>query len=245
MTILSTNRSKRLIVISTILASLLLNSYPFFLYEAYESGGWYYCALNEENRTAYNVLFWTVWVVGTLAIPCLLVFIFTILIVYKLMRAVQVRMELTVSANNPDVGANERQISRMFTLVAIAFLVLRTPYTVSFIASEFKVKFGTMDMHSDASSKAVWLATEVTRCMEIMNYAINFFLYYFSGSIFRQKLLKHVFCCKRDESRYLQSSATNQITRMTTLNQTHKKRADLRIEKKDVNTTNAGQNITN
>ena len=205
---------------------MLLNSYPLFIYKAtfvpYKEDGYYECDDGKERYpTVRNVMFWMMWATLTLALPCLLVFIFTTLNIHKLMRAVKTRRGMTVTSTHSAAsgGANEKQISRMFMLVAVAFLFLRTPYTVSKVIYDNNEKFGDSAVHDDPYAKATWLIMELTFCLEIMNYTINFFLYCFSGSIFRTKLKKHVCCCVRErDGPKRDSSSSQQITRMTTFN---------------------------
>ena len=137
---------------------------------------------------------WISFRIGALYLPSVLVLIFTSLIIAQLCRLSRARREMSVGDTSAE--KNERQLRVMLLLVATSFIILRLPYSLCTIVKEanyhlFQVRPLT------TKAKRIWLAFVCTNCVAAINYAINFFLFCFSGSLFRQKLYDCLACRKR------------------------------------------------
>ena len=111
----------------------------------------------------------------------ILVFVFTILLIRELMRSKRIR-ENTLQSGGGDKASSgnmEAQLTAMLLTLAVAFVVLRVPYTVCWYLGHY----GPW-----RDSKPVFEATQITYVFSTANFTINFFLYSFSGSNFRKHL---------------------------------------------------------
>ncbi|KAK2145882.1 hypothetical protein LSH36_650g02034 [Paralvinella palmiformis] len=165
---------------------------------------------------------WLVLRVGSLLLPGIIVIVLTVLIVVNLARAKVVRRR---TLNEERVGTSaaaraqrwptrssiESQLTAMLLAVALAFIILRLPYTILYYVNEYKSKlWRPLDRFF---SYRIYVATKVTDLFAATNYAVNFFLYCLTGSTFRNQL-RIVFGCNRKRSgiRKSYTSATTHNT---------------------------------
>ena len=123
----------------------------------------------------------------------------TLIIIHLLLarrRRRQMRMEvsggLTSGARNV-----EGQLTTMLLCVACAFVVLRVPHTTAYYIDRNQHDNGPKDPEAELRT---FTAKKVAEIFFISNYAVNFFLYCFSGSIFRRHLFA-MFCCTINKRR--------------------------------------------
>ena len=195
---LSTKLTTRITICSICAVSILLNIYPFLYYgvDYYTEQNKTYSYCNMRNKIREEQWNWISFRIGAFYLPTILVFIFTTAIITQLRRLAGARRELS-STVDAKAQKNERQLCTMLLLVATAFLILRLPYSICVIIRD--ANYDMMSVPStEISRKAlrIWLALDVTYCVAAVNYAINFFLFCFSGSLFRQKLFKTLKCQK-------------------------------------------------
>ena len=93
-------------------------------------------------------------------------------------------MEIEVS----EVKAVEKQLTLMLIVVAVATLVLRLPYTIVYMITNNASEFWGDDFQGSWSEFRLYVLQDVTYVFMTVNYMINFFLFCFTGSIFRQNL---------------------------------------------------------
>ena len=117
------------------------------------------------------------------------------------------------SAWNRDT--REKQLTAMLLAVASTFIIIRLPYIVCYyIDLEKKRLFKDLD---GWKSFTIYTLKTVTYVIAVINYAINFFLYCLSGSLFR-KQFRSLFC-KPDQADRRGHSATS----MSFLSETERK----------------------
>ena len=182
----STISTKRvtLITIATIYAlGFVLFLFPYWEFEivSYEDPctKYKYCTYSDPHR--YQIYNWVLIRVGSLVLPCALIFLFTVLIVRNLRENQRTRREMTNDTS--EVKAVEKQLTLMLIVVAVATLALRLPYTIVYaIYSLSGPEYGTW-------TEFYWLvAKDICYTVAAINYMINFFLFCLTGSIFRKNL---------------------------------------------------------
>ena len=78
----------------------------------------------------------------------------------------------------------------MLLLVAITFVFLRAPYSLLSVIHE--ATYG----NQYGENPQMDLALDITYCIAVLNYAINFFLFCVSGTMFRRAFVNCVTCAK-------------------------------------------------
>jgi hypothetical protein len=107
----------------------------------------------------------------------------------------------------------ERQLTIMLIAVAVAFIVLRLPYTITFYLNNFKTSIWPGE--SKWFYYNIYAANKIADTLATLNYAINFFLYYVCGNVFRKQLeliCKCAICGSRDFERQRSFSSSMRMT---------------------------------
>ena len=183
---------------------------------------------------------WVVNKIGSIILPCVLVLIFTIGIVIELKRMSKKRTQLTGGAagiHNKDVS-NEKQLSRMLLTVAIATLILRLPYTIMFIPLDKRYDIWGDDIRNSWFEFYLHLFKDICFIIAVTNFAINFFLYYFTGKTFRKSLWKCL-KCQEPKSPSRKRGLVTRTTLATTLQSNSRSNSNASVHR----INNEGSNI--
>ena len=116
-------------------------------------------------------------------IPLTTIFILNALIIRELHKAGQTRKIMSQQLQQPKKDNQERQITRMLLLVSFAFLILTSPIAVLILVE--KVWHYSVDPVQDA---VMALLRNITFGLELLNHAINFWLYCAGASRYRRQL---------------------------------------------------------
>ena len=215
---ISTPYKTRMTIGITFVACFLLASFPLWSVGIRFANMEIYCGI--EDHVWYEVGSWICLRIGSLLLPGLIVCVMTSVIIYYLTHAQQRRIRklssrLAVKRQNTterNKMALEKQLTMMLLMVAIAFVVLRLPYTVTYYLNEYKEEI--WPTASKWFYYRVYAANKVADTLATTNYAINFFLYYFCGKLFR-KQLKSVCTCAACRSRGLSRQRSASSVPMT------------------------------
>ncbi len=153
------------------------------------------CLILKENKNVYNIFNWVVIRFVILILPSVIVCIFTVLILKHLAHARRSRSHLQ---HRKIRLYQDGRLTALLLAVAISFVVIRLPYGIIYYIDTNKQHiWGTnVDPHI---LERLLSAKRFTHILSVCNYAINFILYCFCGSVFRQKL-KESFTRKRSTS---------------------------------------------
>jgi hypothetical protein len=86
---------------------------------------------------------------------------------------------------------NHQKINKCFLLISITYSLLNLPYLIFWCLFYYKLKDQNND--NDDGENIIWenylfACVKLTEIVYLLNYGINFFIYCFSGSIFRKQL---------------------------------------------------------
>ena len=204
---LSTIRKTRIVIFGIYLCCLCLTIFPFWTI-GLRYGEEYICIYcGYLDQDLYDMWNWAVNRVGSLFIPSITIFFFTTILLIKLHRVRRKRSQIT--RQNHISSSLESQLTAMLILVAVAFLLLRIPYTVTYYVHDFWPK-SDKDMRNK-----LWAAKQITDVVATSNYSINFFLFCLAGSSFRSQFMSLI-CCRPRETKYAKTSVGNYHTTLTT-----------------------------
>ena len=189
-------RNSKFIIPALVVICMGLSSPALFFLGSNPTQGKLLCSVHYEHSDGHFGWLIAVTVVGELAIPSVIVTVFTALIICQLVKASRQRAALTSGQQNR-AGMNE---TVALVSVAIAFVTLRAPYFVSY----------TYYLITKDNSPSSLQARDLTYIFAILNYAINFFLYMITTRTFRTEL-KNVFSWKAMNKRNKRLEPTSQI----------------------------------
>ena len=187
----STPKTARIIILLLLVFSASVSS-PIFVYakiRAYREK--LFCYIVEEHYDDF--LHWCLAGVVTfeMIVPGIVISIMTGLIIYKL-AAVNARRRTMQASRTVTVRRSERQTNVTLIAVALAFLLLRPPYVVSFC---LHLKIVLSDGNPcDHGACGVFIAYGISYALAILNYSLNFLLYFATGSSFRKELYYSINC---------------------------------------------------
>ena len=185
---LSTKRVTSITIAAIYVIGAALFAFPYWELEIKEYKDdcteYEYCSYKDWHK--YTIYNWVLIKIGSLILPCSLIFIFTIIIVVNLRANQRERRELEIEVS--EVKAVEKQLTLMLIVVAVATLVLRLPYTIVYMITNNASEFWGDDFQGSWSEFRLYVLQDVTYVFMTVNYMINFFLFCFTGSIFRQNL---------------------------------------------------------
>ena len=219
----STPRRTKIMIAAIFVLGFLFGSFVWWSVDVTIESMEIICGI--ENKLWYEIGNWTSLRIGSLLLPGLIVCVLTGIIIYYITRAQKTRerklgswsqRQETIDSTGGGKISVERQLTIMLIAVAVAFIVLRLPYTITFYLNRFKTTLWPDE--SDWSYYHIFAANEIADTIVTTNYAINFFLYYFCGNVFRAQLKRVCRCAPGVEyQRTTQSSSM----RMTTLCNIH------------------------
>ncbi|KAK2168707.1 hypothetical protein LSH36_15g20017 [Paralvinella palmiformis] len=189
---ISTPHKTRMTIAAMFVVCFLFASFPFWSVDLAVRHREIICVIDDVFW--YELGSWFALRIGSLLLPGAIVCVMTGVIIYFMTHAQQRRMRklssrLAVQRQNTTERtkmALEKQLTMMLVMVAIAFLVLRLPYTVTYYMNEYKEEI--WPTASKWFYYRIYAANKMADTLATLNYAINFFLYYFCGKIFRKQL---------------------------------------------------------
>ena len=210
---LSTTKRAKIVIIAIFSLCFLLGSYPFWTVDVLPVRNYTdISSCRTVPGTNYKIWNTALLAAGSLIIPGLLMCCLTGTIIYSLAKSRQTRkMRLSCNADNRKASSHqniERQLTLMLLSVAMAFVILRLPYTITYTINRWKLWHplnDIMDMRLHAALK-------ITDVIATTNYTINFVLYCLCGSAFRRQL-RIMFSCKK---RYDFFESKTYLMRMST-----------------------------
>ena len=129
-------------------------------------------------------------------IPTLSIFMFNIIIIYKIKGAAKTRAKLQNEAGG-NTSTESRKITMTVLAVSFAFLILTVPLSVYYIIQYSMGQFIEM-------TPEMALGEILMLLLGLLNHGINFWLYVFTSASFRKALVS-LMRCKGHEARYLYS----------------------------------------
>ena len=181
-------KAKITIAVVTIIC-IVLGMFPFWTTGVGLWEGDRYCLILDKSYHVWNM---AILRVGSLFLPGIIIFIFTIVIVVSLVRASRKRRAMGQAKGKGVEG----QLTAMLVAVSITFLVLRIPYTTFWYLNSKGDYLG----FSDTTRYYIYSTRFVADVIATANYATNFFLFCLCGSAFRTQLAR-LFGRKRKDNR--------------------------------------------
>ena len=187
----STPKTARIIILLLLVFSASVSA-PIFVYakiRTYREK--LFCYIVEEHYDEF--LLWCLLgvVAFEMIVPGIVISIVTGLIIYKL-AAMSARLRALQASRTVTVRRSERQTNVTLIAVALAFLLLRPPYVVSFC---LYLKTVLSDKNPyDHGAYSVFIAYGVSYILAILNYSLNFLLYFATGSSFRKESYSSIRC---------------------------------------------------
>ena len=191
---LSTVSRARIVISVTYVICFTLGAYPLWTVavDYYKDGTELMCTVVKEVR--YTVWSWIVLRIGSLLLPGLIMCVVTGLIIFTLAKAKDQRMRRLSSRQQCNVESKEhvskhnmeRQLTIILLAVALSFILLRLPYTITYYVNSYKSQI--WDPLSLERSMVIYTFNKIADVIATSNYAINFFLYCVCGSTFRNQL---------------------------------------------------------
>ena len=190
---ISTPLSAKITIICIYITCCSLGAYPFWTIGLISWKNSTYCGFTDP--VAYETWSMVVLRIGSLLLPSIIIFVFTILLLVYLRKARKKRLSQLISEHARQSYNVDFQLTVMLISVATAFLLLRLPYTISFYLNEYKEEIWSP---IDPWFKyRIYQANKICDLLAISNYAVNFFLYCLCGSAFRERFIRCVKCSKQ------------------------------------------------
>ena len=189
----------------TVALCVATSLFPFFTVGTRVYNGQSRCLVMHHRHMLYNVFTWITLRCGELLIPSILVGVFTIAITAKLLRGTN-RWRSHLSSQQSVIFqriVQERQLTGILLTIAMAFVLVRLPYTVFYYINNYKKEWWGGRENYPWIAFYIYAAYSISMCLSTVNYVINFFVYYLMGSTFRRELGKLCVCC-RDRKRTMQ-----------------------------------------
>ena len=156
-----------------------------------------FCYLVQEHHAEFLVWCLAGVVTFEMIVPGIVISILTGLIIYKL-TALRARRK-SMQSRSPRERRSKTQTNVMLIAVALAFLVLRTPYVVSYCTYLQVVLSGNNSC--DDNDCVILMAYFISYILAILNYSVNFLLYFVTGGSFRKEFYSCLKCQPTGSSR--------------------------------------------
>ena len=211
--VISTKRVTLVVITSIYVIGAALTAFPFWTMKIIDRGTYTFCG--DRDAQEYNRWNWAILKVGSLVLPCALIFIFTFMIIASLRRMKRQRAQMTTTSDDvSSKTALETQLTVMLLTVAVVTLILRLPYTIVYVPFKYKYDIWERDEFEDTWAELyLHIIRDVCYVIASVNYMINFFLFCLTGSILRKNLAACL-RCKQVKARPL-SSKYNRATVVT------------------------------
>ena len=182
----------RIIILLLFTFSSLVSSPIFMFLGIYSHNGKQFCYIIPEHRE--NFLIWCMSgvVAFEMVVPGLVILIATGMIIYKLTLASSLRILL--QANGVfRVKRSEKQTNATLIAIASAFLLLRPLYVI-FYCIYLNIVLSENKPCHPLYEYRIFAAYAISYIFAILNYSINFVLYFVAGSSFRKELCASLKC---------------------------------------------------
>ena len=180
----------RIVILSILLVSAGLCSTAFVAIGHREYKKQVRCLILESYLEFYQNWQMACLIAGEMFIPSILVTIFTVLIVWKLTRGRKSNILRRDTHLDIRRRSKERQPTISLIAIAITFVTLRLPYIIAYqLYNNYQLGHGNPDYQFQ-----IFSAYSITFIFAVMNYSVNFWLYFAFGSTFRYELLQCVLC---------------------------------------------------
>ena len=214
----------RMIILFLLVFSSLLSSPIFTFLGISTHNGKQFCYITPE-QSGYFLVWCMSWVVAfEMIVPGFVILIVTGMIIYKLALASSLRTLL--QGNGVFRGRrSEKQTNATLIAVASAFLLLRLPYVISYCLylDIVLTKDKICDPLFEYRAFAVYAISYI---FAILNYSINFVLYFVAGSSFRKELYASLTCQPTGLSR----SSTARMTSIRSFSSSFQRRRSLSLD---------------
>jgi hypothetical protein len=199
--IISTKKNARIII-----ATIYTICFGLVLYIPFRAGVQvmksrsevYYSVCTYYNKEEYDIWYWVTIRAGSLIVPSVIIIVVTAMIIYMLQKMARARRQMSMQQSQVNV---QRQLTVMLVLVAVTFLLLRLPFLIVFFIYYYHTYF------TNISFDHIWAAVKMCDVLTTCNYAINFFLFFLSGSVFRKHFVALI-CCRKEKAKALVSNQT-------------------------------------
>ena len=217
---LSTLKTTKIIIGIITLVSFILGAFPLWTLYIYTYDfelNISYCGVKDS----YDSWNWAVLRVGSLYLPAVIIFIFTFLLVRGLRKMASDSTDQFEGQQAATASQSiNAQLTKMLIGVCIMFLLFRLPYTVAYNIDYYYLFSDDVLLINTWGDYVSKIFLNVTDILATSNYALNFFLYFVTGSKFRMQLITLLSCKKNPlrqsvtaSIRLSQSSAVSQRRR--------------------------------
>ena len=184
--------SARMIILFLLVFSSLLSSPIFTFLGISTHNGKQFCYITPEQRRYFLVWCMSGVVAFEMIVPGFVILILTGMIIYKLTLASSLRTSL--QGNGVLSGRrSEKQTNATLIAVASAFLLLRLPYVISYYLY-LNIVLTKKKACTSLFEYRVFAVFAISYIFAILNYSINFVLYFVAGSSFRKELYASLTC---------------------------------------------------
>lgn len=206
-------RTAVVVCVIELLVSCLVCTSPFFTLGVYPYKANLRCLITDH--TLYKWFGWVVIKLGELILPSVIVSIFTALILKKLTKATQRRKQLSQGQRQMLARSSESQLTVTLLGIAITFVFVRLPYSITYYINEYKEEM--WKPLNKWTSFYIYAANAIAMVLAVTNYSINFFLYCFCGSSFRNEFWRVMRCRSRSHKPYGSCSPSSRNHLMETV----------------------------
>ena len=204
---ISTPLVSKIIICSIFAFSLGLGAFPFWTADVIlQNDNTKFCG--STNEYLYGLWSMLVLRIGSLYLPFANIFIFTGLILIFLRRTRKQRAQFQDEQASSSSHKIDLQLTIMLIGVAMAFLLLRLPYTLSYVINWHK--YTLWEPLEPRLSYRIYLINKICDMFSTTNYALNFFLYCLCGNAFRKRL-KALLRCTSANDRKASDAAINRL----------------------------------
>ena len=200
----------RIVYVSTVIFSVLLNLPSFGQFKITEFDGLYLIDLGPFSQSfGKGIVFLWVRTIFGVFIPAVLLCFCNISLVIALHRSAKMRRECYVQKST---NRHSNRITRMLIILVVLFVCLVFP-------SELMDFFQEV-IKTDSSKTSLFIvARSIANVLQVMNFACNFLLYFVLSVHFRNTA-KELFTCQRSPYGFSNSKSFGQISRYNVTTQT-------------------------
>lgn len=163
------------------------------------------CAVDLEHEATFTILYAVESFLFRI-LPITVIAILNVFIIFRVWKIKQKRNRLMTGKIEDQPHQQQQQqhhhedsslqLTIMLILVSTTYIVLDIPVLAHFVILKL-----TLSHVVDISHQSIVVSQNCTRMLFIAGYAVNFFLYTVSGTVFRQQLVSLLtVCCRRKQS---------------------------------------------
>ncbi len=156
---ISTPKNTRVVIACIVCQGFLLGAYPLWTVGTAISGGKTLCLI--VSMYEYTVWSWVSLRVGSLLLPGILMCVLTALMLHQLARAHADRMSRAAATGRAGSSSTQQQLTATLLAIAVAFVVLRLPYCVTYPLNQYKTQIWP-DINTHFSHQ-IYIANRVSK----------------------------------------------------------------------------------